>query len=113
MTAVFTSNGDSRGRVGGPVISIETCAGTAPTTTPTGTSSAPATTAPAAVLPSSTAPTTAGVLVLAATATSQPAEALPATGGGMSPAAAGAVALVIGAMLVFLTRRRLPSRSSQ
>jgi hypothetical protein len=108
MTAVFTTNGDSRGRVGGPLISIGTCA--APT--PTGTSPAPATTAPAAVVPSSTAPT-AGALVLAATATSQPAGGLPATGGGMSPAAAGAVALVIGGMLVFLTRRRLPFRSSE
>ena len=36
MTAVFTSNGDSRGRVGGPFITIETCA-TAPTTTSTST----------------------------------------------------------------------------
>ena len=52
--------------------------------------------------------------VLAATVTSQPAGGLPATGGsGMSPAAAGVVALAIGAALVVVTRRGLPFRRSE
>ena len=122
MTAVFTSNGDSRGRVGGPFITIEDCA-TAPTTTSTSTPPHAVSTTPTTVLSPSmstmapvttlTAPTSAAV-VLAATVTSQPAGGLPATGGsGASPAAAGVVALVIGAALVVVTRRGLPFRRSE
>ena len=48
MTAVFTSNGDGRGRVGGPFITIETCA-TAPTTTSTNTPPDAISTTPATV----------------------------------------------------------------
>jgi hypothetical protein len=121
MTAVFTSNGDSRGRVGGPFITIETCAA-APTTTSTNTPPEAVTTTPATVPSSSTstpAPvttpaSTSAAVVLAATVTNQPAGGLPATGGsGMRPAAAGVVALVIGAALIMLTRRGLPFRRSQ
>ena len=122
MKALFTTNGDSRGRVGGPVITIENCASAA-TTTSTSTPPAPETTTPTTDLSSSTssmAPeatstaSTSTAVVLAATVTSQPPRVLPATGdGGMSPAAAGAAAVVIGAVLVFVTRRRLPFRNSQ
>ena len=122
MTAVFTSNGDSRGRVGGPFVTIETCA-TAMTTTSTSTPPDAVTTTPATVPSSSTSspapvPTSTGstsaAVVLAATVTSPPAGGLPATGGsGMSPAAAGVVALAIGAALVVVTRRGLPFRRWQ
>jgi hypothetical protein len=118
MTAVFTTNGDSRGRVSGPLISIETCA-TATTTTSSSTPpTSMATTTPTTVLRSSTstmatvttpAASTPAASVLAATVTTHPAGGLPATGGsGMSPAVAGVVALVIGALLVLVTRRGLP-----
>jgi hypothetical protein len=113
MKAVFTSNGDSRGRVGGPFITIETCATAAPTTS-TSTPLAPVTTT--APMTTSTGSTSAAVaaVVLAETVTSQPAGGLPATGGsGMSPAAAGVVALVIGSALVVVSRRGLPFRRSQ
>jgi len=122
MTAVFTSNGDSRGRVGGPFITIETCA-TAPATTPTSTPPNAVSTTPTTIQPSSTSsptpvPTstasTSAAVVLAATVTSQPAGGLPATGGsGMTPAAAGVVAFVIGAALVWVTRRGLPFNRSE
>ena len=119
MTAVFTANGDSRGRVGGPFITIETCA-TAPTTTPTSTPPDAVTTTPMTVSTSAPAPvttstgSTSAAVVLAATVTSQPAGGLPATGGsGMNPAAAGVVASVVGAALVVLTRRGLPFRRSE
>lgn len=122
MTAVFTANGDSRGRVGGPFVTIETCA-TASSTTSTTTPPGAVTTTPATVpssststpapLTTSTASTSAAV-VLAATVTNQPAGRLPATGGsGMRPAAVGVVALVVGAALVMLTRRGLSYRRSQ
>jgi LPXTG-motif cell wall-anchored protein len=122
MTAVFTSNGDSRGRVGGPFISIDTCA-TAPTTTATTTPPEAVSTIPMTVPSSSTsspAPlttstgSTSAAVVLAATVSSQPAGGLPATGGsGMSPVVAGAAALVVGGALVMLTRRGLPFRRSE
>jgi LPXTG-motif cell wall-anchored protein len=119
MKAVFTTNGDSRGRVGGPLISIETCA-TAATTTSTSTPPTTiATTTPTTVLQSSTATaatvaSTSGASVLAATVTAHPAGGLPVTGdSGMSLAAAGVVALMIGAVLVLVTRRRLPFSNSE
>jgi len=122
MTAVFTSNGDSRGRIGGPFITIETCA-TPNTTTPTSTPPNAVSTTPTTIQPSSTSsptpvPTstasTSAAVVLAATVTSQPAAGLPATGGsGMTPAAAGVVAFVIGAALVWVTRRGLPFNRSE
>ena len=122
MTAVFTSNGDSRGRVGGPFITIETCT-TAMTTTSTITPPDAVTTTPETVPSSSTSSpdpvttstgSTSEAVVLSATVTSQPAGGLPATGGsGMSPAAAGVVALAIGAALVVVTRRGLPFRRSE
>jgi len=122
MTAVFTSNGDSRGRVGGPFITIETCA-TAPTTTPTTTPPDAVSTMPTTVPSSSTSspapvPTSTGstapAVVLAATVSSQPTRGLPATGGsGMSPAATGVVALAVGVALVWVTRRGLPFTRSE
>jgi hypothetical protein len=110
MTAVFTSNGDRLGRVGGPFITIETCTTAMTTTTSTPPDATPTTPTTA---PTSTASTSAAV-VLAATVTSQAAGGLPATGGsGMGPGAAGVVALVIGVALVVVTRRGLPFRRSE
>ena len=110
MKAVFTGNGDSRGRIGAPLVSIPNC-GTTTTTTATTTTTTTATT----ILTTATTvpPSTSGTAVVASipsnvnveTVTSPP---LPSTGGTeISAAGIAIVALGVGCMLVVVTRRRL------
>jgi LPXTG-motif cell wall-anchored protein len=102
--AVFTGNGDGRGRVAAPYIGLDIC--NQPTTTVGTTTTTTASTTPSSVttLPgSSTSPTTAGSSV----AQSSVPGSLPTTGGERSRVAAVAlVALVAGAGILAITRRR-------
>ena len=102
--AVFTGNGDGRGRVAAPYIGLDIC--NQPTTTVGTTTTTTASTAPTSVttLPgSSTSPTTAGSSV----AQSSVPGSLPTTGGERSRMALVAlVALVAGAGILAFTRRR-------
>ena len=102
--AVFTGNGDARGRVAAPYISLDICNQTTTTaattsTTPGSTTSVPVTTVPE----NSTAPTTAGVSV----AQSSVPGSLPTTGGERTRVALVALcALMAGAGILAFTRRR-------
>jgi LPXTG-motif cell wall-anchored protein len=112
--AVFTGNGDGRGRVAAPYIGLDICSQTttttttttAPTTTPapTTTTTASSTTISVTTLPgSSTAPTTAGSSV----APSSVPGSLPSTGGeGMRVTLVALAALVAGAGILAAARRR-------
>ena len=104
MKAVFTANGDVRGRVGAPMVSTPSCTA-ATTTTPTTTATTTPTTT-ATTSPSTPAATTTPSSVSQAAVTTHP--PLPATGSGdMNPAVVGGLALGLGAVLVVVTRRRL------
>jgi LPXTG-motif cell wall-anchored protein len=100
--AVFTGNGDARGRVAAPYIGLDICNGT--TTTAVTTTIASTTTASVTTLPgSSTSPTTAGSSV----AQSSVPGSLPSTGGERTRVALVALAsLVAGAGILAATRRR-------
>jgi LPXTG-motif cell wall-anchored protein len=100
--AVFTGNGDARGRVAAPYIGLDICNGT--TTTAVTTTIASTTTASVTTLPgSSTSPTTAGSSV----AQSSVPGSLPSTGGARSRVALLALGtLVAGAGILAVTRRR-------
>jgi LPXTG-motif cell wall-anchored protein len=103
--AVFTGNGDARGRVAAPYISLEICNQTTTTAaTTTSTTTASSTSTSVTTLPgSSTSPTTAGSSV----AQSSVPRSLPTTGGERSRLALMAlVALVAGAGILAFTRRR-------
>jgi len=95
IKAVFTGNGQANGRVGGPYV----CASQVVSTTTTPTTTVPATTVPGQTTVATT-PTT------AASATVSPAT-LPATGKGSNAAPVALVALALGGLLVYATRRRL------
>jgi LPXTG-motif cell wall-anchored protein len=107
--AVFTGNGDGRGRVAAPYIGLDIC--NQPTTTVGTTTTTTASTTPSSVttLPgSSTSPTTAGSSV----AQSSVPGSLPTTGGERSRVAVVAlVALVAGAGILAFTRRRRDEES--
>ena len=108
IKAVFTANGDTRGRVGAPKVSTPNCTTTSTsTTTPRNvTTTTPTTTATTITSPSTTGATTTPSSVAQATVTTHP--PLPATGSGdLSPAVVGGLALGLGAALVVVTRRRL------
>jgi LPXTG-motif cell wall-anchored protein len=106
--AVFTGNGDARGRVAAPYIGLDICNGTtttAATTTPaTSTTAVTSTTVSVTTLPGgSTSATTAGSSV----APSSVPGSLPSTGGERSRVALLALgALVAGAGILAVTRRR-------
>ena len=101
--AVFTGNGDARGRVAAPYIGLDICNQTT-TTAVTTTTIAPTTTVSVTTLPgSSTSPTTAGSSV----AQSSVPGSLPSTGGESTRVSLVALAaLVAGAGIVAATRGR-------
>jgi LPXTG-motif cell wall-anchored protein len=102
--AVFTGNGDARGRVAAPYISLEICNQTTTTAAATTTTTGSSTSAPVTTLPgSSTSPTTAGSSV----AQSSVPGSLPSTGGERSRVALVALAaLAAGVGILVFTRRR-------
>jgi LPXTG-motif cell wall-anchored protein len=106
--AVFTANGDGRGRVAAPYISLDICNGTTTTTGVTTTTTATSTTtsvpgSSTSAPVGSTSPSTAGSSV----AQSSVPGSLPTTGGGRSQAALVAlVTLAAGAGILAVTRRR-------
>ena len=108
--AVFTSNGDGRGRVAAPYVGLDICSQpttTAATTTTATSSTTSVTTTSVTTVPGSTSPTTAGSSVAqSSVAPSSVPGSLPTTGGERTRVALVALAaLMAGAGILAATRR--------
>ncbi len=108
VKAVFTANGDARGRIAAPfVTTANDCQSapttTAPTTTPTTSPTTPATTAPLTgptTTPASVSPTSAAASTTAASSSG----ALPTTGTGTGLLAVSALLVLVGIVLITKSR---------
>jgi len=117
VKAVYTSPGDSRGRITAPYVTdTHNCTDTTTTTTATTTPTTPttsATTTPtttpttlATSIPGTTPPTTVGTTAAATSTVPGGGRPLPVTGRGSGLAVAGAVLVAIGLVLVSAVGRR-------
>src|SRR5262245_11220452 len=108
IKAVFTGNGDSRGRIAAPFVTTANNCQSAPSTTTTAPTTIPATTGPTTVpptgptsTPSSVSPTSQAATTTAASSTG----ALPTTGTGTTLLVVSALLVVVGLVLVAKSRR--------
>ena len=106
VKAVFTGNGDARGRIAAPFVTTPTdCQQVPPTTTATTTATSTPTTPPptgATSTPSSVSPTSAGASTTAAASSG----ALPVTGTGTGLLVASVLLVLVGIVLVTKSRGR-------
>jgi hypothetical protein len=107
---VFTGNGDARGRIAAPFVTMANDCQSAPTTTAPPTTTAttspttPATTAPLTgptTTPSSVSPTSAAASTTAASSSS---DALPTTGAGTGLLVVSALLVLVGIVLITKSR---------
>ena len=110
VKAVFTGNGDARGRIAAPFVTMASDCQSAPTTTAPPTTTAttspttPATTAPLTgptTTPSSVSPTSAAASTTAASSSS---DALPTTGAGTGLLVVSALLVLVGIVLITKSR---------